>query len=280
RRRAMVNVRTRPRASGGYAERPDYDVHFEPCPRRLRVAFGGTTVVDSTRARYLFETDHVPIYYFPRADVRMDLLTRTDHRTTCPYKGDAGYFSVTWDGRTAENAAWTYDSPFPEVAEIKDYLAFYWDRMDHWYEEDDEVFVHARDPYKRVDVVASRRPIEVVLGGTTVARSTGARFLFETGLPTRYYLPAADVRMDLLTPSDTTTRCPYKGTARYWHATVGGRRFENVVWSYPDPIPEAARIKGLLAFFDEHMDEVRVDGAVVPRGVTPWSNGKPATAAR
>ena len=258
-------IRTQARASGGYAERPDYDVHFEPCPRRLRVVFGGATIADSTRACYLFETDHVPVYYFPRADVRMDLLSRTAERTHCPYKGDAVYFSVTAGGRTAQNAVWSYETPFPEVAGIKDYLAFFWDRVDHWYEEDDEVFVHARDPYKRIDVRASSRPVEIVMGGEVVARSTGARFLFETGLPTRTYMPAADVRMDLLTPSDKVTKCPYKGTARYWHANAGGGRYDDIVWSYPEPIDECPRIKGLLAFFDEHVDEVRVDGRVMPR---------------
>jgi len=272
----MAIAQTRPRASGGYAERPDYDVHFEPCPRRLRVVQGGVTIADSIRAKYLFETDHVPVYYFPRADVRMDLLTPTEQRTYCPYKGNAGYFTVTVDGRTAENAVWTYESPFPEVAEIKDYVAFFWNWVDHWYEEDDEVFVHARDPYKRVDVLASRRPVEVVLAGEVVARSTDTRFLFETGLPTRYYFPESDVRLDLLTPSDTSTRCPYKGTARYWHARVGDRRFEDIAWSYPDPIPEAARIKGRIAFFDENVDEVRVDGAAAPRPVTAWSRDDPA----
>ena len=141
------------KTSGGYAQRPDYDVRFEPCPRRLRVAFASETIADTTRGQYLFETAHIPVYYFPRADVRMDLLRPTTHHTHCPYKGDAGYFSIAVGDRVAENAVWTYEAPFPEVAAIKDYVAFYWNRVDHWYEEDDEVFVHARDPYVRVDIL-------------------------------------------------------------------------------------------------------------------------------
>lgn len=246
------------KASGGYAARPDYDVHFEPCPRRLRVAFNGVTIADTTRGQYLFETDHIPVYYFPRTDVRMDLLRRTDHRTHCPYKGDAAYFSVAVGDRVAENAVWTYEHPFSEVAAIRDHVAFHWNKVDHWYEEDEEVFVHARDPYVRVDILRTSRPVEIVLGGATVARSSKARFLFETGLRRRHYLPAADIRMDVLTPSDTVTRCPYKGTARYWHATVDGRRYDDIVWSYPEPIAEAAAIKGLLAFYDEKVDRVTV----------------------
>ena len=117
--------------------------------------------------------------------------------------------------------------------------------MDRWLEEDEEVFVHARDPQKRVDITMSNREVEVVLGGETVARSSGAMFLFETDLPTRYYLPADDVRMDLLTPSDIRTQCPYKGEAVYWNAIIGGRhlgghclelpRTGRGIGSYPRP---------------------------------------------
>jgi uncharacterized protein (DUF427 family) len=249
------------RASGGYAENPGYDVHFEPCPRRLRVVVGDTTIADSLAAQYLFETNHVPVYYFPRQDVRMDLLARTAHSTYCPYKGHASYFTIDTAGREVDNAVWTYERPFPEVAGIKDYVAFHWNKVDHWFEEDEEVFVHARDPYKRVDIVESRRPVTVRLGGEVVGRSTNARFLFETGLPTRYYLPPEDVRQDLLSPSEKVTRCPYKGTARYWHVTVGGTRHEDIVWCYPDPIAEAWKIKGLLAFYNERVDAVEVGDA-------------------
>ena len=157
------------------------------------------------------------------------------------------------------------------MAAIKDFVAFYWDRVDHWYEEDEEIFVHPRDPYKRVDVVQSSRPVEVVLGGAVVAETRRARFLFETRLPTRYYIPPEDVRMELLVPSDKKTRCPYKGKARYWSAKMGDRLFEDIVWSYPEPIAECPKIKGYLCFYNEQVDEIRVDGKAVPRPVTPWS---------
>ena len=119
----------------------------------------------------------------------MDLLTPTDHSTHCPHKGDARYWSVAAGGQRAENAVWAYDAPPPHIAGLRGHVAFYWGEMDRWLEEDEEVFVHARDPRKRVDITMSGREVEVVLGGETVARSTGAMFLFETDLPTRYYLP-------------------------------------------------------------------------------------------
>lgn len=260
-----------PNPAPGFATNPDYRITFEPSPRRVRVKFGGETIADSTAAHLLFETRHLPVYYFPRADVRMDLLRPTEHHTYCPYKGTASYWTIAAGGRESENAVWGYLEPFDEVAAIRDYVAFYWKEADSWWEEDEEIFVHARDPYKRVDVIASSRSVKVVLGGEVVAETTKARFLFETRLPTRYYIPQEDVRMDLLTPTAKVTACPYKGTARYWTARVGGREYPDIVWSYPDPIPECPKIKGLLCFFNEQVDAIYVDGAEVPRPVTPWS---------
>ena len=203
----------------------------------------------------------------------------TEHHTYCPYKGTASYWSIAVGDRLSENAVWAYPEPFDEVAALKDYVAFYWDRVDHWFEEDDEIFVHARDPYKRVDVVNSSRPVQVIVGGETVAETTRARFLYETRLPTRYYIPPEDVRMDLLVPSEKVTACPYKGIARYYSVRIGDRVFPDIVWSYPDPIPECPKIKGHLCFFNEHVDEILLDGKPVPRPLTPWSKDWPEKAA-
>jgi uncharacterized protein (DUF427 family) len=259
------------RQQSGYAAHPGYAITFEPCAKRLRVMFNGETVADSTNVRLMHETKHIPVYYFPRADVRADLLTATDHGSHCPFKGDAAYWTVTAGDKTAENAVWSYTDPYDEVADIKDTMAFYWDRMDHWFEEDEEVFVHARDPYKRIDIVPSSRPVRVVLGGETVAASTQALFLYETGLPTRYYIPAGDVTPGLLEATDLATECPYKGRARYWSATVGGKTFEDIVWGYPDPVHESAAIKNHLCFFNEKVDAILVDGEEMPCPETPWS---------
>jgi len=255
----------------GYKTNPSYRVILEPSPRRVRVQFNGAIVADSIGAHLLYETRHLPVYYFPRKDVRFDLMRPTEHHTFCPYKGTASYWTIAVDGHESENAVWAYPEPFAEVAELTEFVAFYWDRVDHWYEEDDEIFVHPRDPYKRIDVVNSSRPVRVILGGETVAETRRGRFLFETRLPTRYYIPAEDVRMDLLVPSAKVTRCPYKGTARYWSATIGDRVFEDIVWSYPEPIPECPKIKGYLCFFNEQVDAILLNGVEVPRPLTPWS---------
>ena len=255
----------------GFKTNPDYQVLLEPSPRRVRVKCNGEWIADSAAAQLLFETRHLPVYYFPRADVRMDLLTPTEHHTFCPYKGKASYWTIKIGNRVAENAVWGYPDPYDEVPQLRDLVAFYWDRVDHWYEEDEEIFVHPRDPYKRVDAIASSRLVQVILAGQTVAETRRAHFLFETRLPTRYYIPAEDVRMDLLAPSDKATACPYKGKARYWSAKIGDRVFPDIVWSYPEPIPECPKIKGLLSFFIEQVDAILVDGKEVPRPLTKWS---------
>jgi uncharacterized protein (DUF427 family) len=173
-------------------------------------------------------------------------------------------------GRVASKGAWSYPDPPPKYAALKNYLAFVWHKMDHWYEEEEEVFVHPRDPYKRVDSMPSSRHVRVVVNGVTIAETRRPTLLFETGLPTRYYIPPEDVRMELLEPSRSTTRCPYKGIASYWSVKAGDQVFRNLVWSYQDPIPECPKIKGLLSFYNEKVD-LYVDEELQPRPKTPWS---------
>jgi len=250
---------------------PEYKVVIESSPRRVRVVFNGETVADSAAMKMMHETRHLPLYYFPMEDVRMDLMEKTDHTTHCPHKGDASYWSVRVGDRVAENAMWSYENPIDAVPDLKGLVAFYWGQMDHWYEEDEEIFVHPRDPYKRIDTTPSSRHVQVMLGGEIVADSKAAIFLFETGLPTRYYIPRHDVRADL-TPSELKTGCPYKGTAQYFSVTVAGKFFENIVWTYPDSVRECPKIKDLLCFFNEKVDSITVDGQEIPRQTTPWSD--------
>ncbi|WP_131784437.1 DUF427 domain-containing protein [Protofrankia symbiont of Coriaria ruscifolia] len=246
-------------------------VRTEPNGRRVRVFFNGQVIADSIRTLYVFEAGHLPVYYFPRPDVRFDLLTPTDHHTSCPRKGDASYFTITVGDRRAENAVWAYPEPIPDVADLADYVAFYWDRADAWYEEDEQIFVHPRDPYKRVDALPSSRHVEVRVGDEPLADTHHPTLLFETGLPIRYYLPKLDVRWDLLTPAPTRTRCPYKGEARYWsYEGPDGTRIDDIAWSYAESIPEIPKIAGLVAFLNERVDLI-VDGVRQPRSSTPWS---------
>src|SRR5438067_1714472 len=198
------------------AAEPQRRVRVERCAKRVRVMFNGKTVADSVATMLVLETGHMPVYYFPHEDVRMELLDRSTHRTHCPLKGDATYWTVGVGHRARENAAWSYEHPIEQVAEIGGRLAFYWDKADHWFEEDEEIFGHARDPYHRVDVRPSSREVRVTFGGQIMALTRRALFLFETGLPPRYYIPPDDVRSEFLESSSKRSTCPYKGNASYW----------------------------------------------------------------
>jgi uncharacterized protein (DUF427 family) len=244
-------------------------IWFEDSPRRMRALFAGETVVDSRHPKLLHEHGKLPVYYFPEDEVRMDLLEPSDRSTHCPWKGDASYWSVRVGDRMAENAVWSYPDPVDEVP-LAGYMAFYWDKMDAWLEEDEDALVHARDPYHRVDILRSSRHVKVSVNGEVVAETRRPLALFETGLPPRWYIPREDVRMELLKNSDKHTGCAYKGFASYWSVLAGGELEEDLVWCYPDPTRDAERIQGYLAFFNERVD-IEVDGEAQERPHTQWS---------
>jgi uncharacterized protein (DUF427 family) len=240
-----------------------------PTPRWIRVKLGDTIVADSKRALLLrqYGPGRLPTYYFPPADVRMDLLRPA---AIDPTTGTPTTWTVAVGDRFAEAAASAYPDPSSDYAALAGHITFAWDKLDAWYEEEEEIFVHARDPYKRVDTLPSSRHIQVVLAGETIADTHRPTLLFETTLPTRYYIPPEDIRLDLLEQTTTSSRCPYKGIASYWSARIGDQLFPDVIWSYPRPIPECPRIAGLLCFFNERVD-LYVDGELQPRPQSPWS---------
>lgn len=166
---------------------PDHVLYFEDSPRRVRVVFNGQTIADSRRVKLLHETGRTPIYYFPDGDVRKDLLRPSGQTNRTPHKGLEHRWSISVGERTAEAAAWTYVEPPGSAAFLVEYYAFEWDSMDAWYEECDQVFVHARDPYHRVDVRDSSRHVRIVIDDELMAETRRPKLLFETGLPTRFY---------------------------------------------------------------------------------------------
>ena len=212
-----------------------------PCPRRVRGVLGGRTVFDTMRARYVWEWPPYPQYYIPVADVVADFLPR-----------------ARVHGTDADPA-------------IADTARFEWDALDAWFEEDEQVFVHPRNPYARVDALRSRRHVRVELGGVLLADSDCPVLVFETGLPTRYYLDRATVSFEHLRPSATQTACPYKGvTSGYWAVDLDGQEPCDVAWTYDFPTAALLPIAGLIAFFDERID-LTVDGVRQPRPQTPFS---------
>lgn len=243
-------------------------VRIEHGPKRVRAYLDGQVVADTYHPRLVWEVPYYPAYYFPAEDVSSQFLVASEHRRHSPRLGDAQYFTVKVGSREAADAVWHY--PSSPVPELRDLMRLEWGAMDHWLEEDEEVFTHPRSPYSRVDILASSRHVEIQIDGVTVADSHQPRLLFETGLPTRYYLPLVDVRLDLLRASATITHCPYKGDATYWSVDTGSSVATDVAWTYRTPLFESSKAAGLVAFFNERVDVI-LDGVPQARPKTVFS---------
>ncbi len=253
-----------------YTFMPDYRTEFERSTRWVRVYFNRQVVAGSREMMLLRETNHLPLYYFPKRDVRMDCLQPSNHTVHSDLKGEGIFWHVQVGDKTANNAAFTFRNPPGNGPKLEDHIAFEWKKMDAWFEEDEEVLVYARDPYKRVDVLPSSRRIKVVVDGITVADTKRPWLLFETGLPIRYYILGHDARMDLLVPSDTVTSCPYKGEANHYSIKIGDKLHKDLAWYYRYPTLACSKIQGLLGFLNEKVD-IYEDDKLLPRPKTPWS---------
>jgi uncharacterized protein (DUF427 family) len=233
---------------------PGHALYWEPHRRRIRGAVGGETLLDTEGGMLLHETGLPPVLYVPRADVRDDLLVPTDHHTVCPFKGTASYLSIRIGDRTIENAVWTYPDPLPGCPPIGGHLAVYWDRLDHWYEEDEELAGQLRDPYHRIDVRRSARRVRVSWEGRLLAESSRPRLLFETGLPARVLVPWEDVDAAQLEPSATVRASPYTGSASYLSVRGAGDAGHDVAWEYRQPPAEAAGVGAHVSFDRERVE--------------------------
>jgi uncharacterized protein (DUF427 family) len=211
--------------------------HVEPVPRRIRAMLGGKVVLDTTSALYVWEWPNYPQYYVPAEDV-------------------------------ADGAPAPTDKAHPD---LPGHVRFAWAAFDAWYEEDEEVFVHPRNPYARVDALRSTRAVRVELDGVLLAESPAPVMLFETGLPTRYYLDQTAVDFTHLVASDTVTACPYKGrTTGYWSVRTPGGLHADLAWSYAFPTAALLPIAGLVCFYNEKVD-ITLDGERLARPQTPFS---------
>src|ERR687897_703688 len=222
-------------------------IRIEPGAKRVRAYLGGEVVADSARPVLVWEVPYYPTYYFPLADVRAELLETDGGAAHSPSRGDGRTFTVKAGNREAQRAVVHYeDSP---IEELRDLIRLDWDAMDAWFEEDEQVFTHPRDPYTRVDILPSSRHVRVQVDGVTVAESTSPRLLF---------------------PTDSVSHCPYKGQAEWWSVRVGEHVYDDLACSYPTPLPESQKIAGLIAFYNEKVD-IYLDGELQERPFTKFS---------
>ncbi len=238
--------------------------HVEPVPRRIRAVVAGETVLDTDRALYVWEWAYYPRYYVPAEDVRRDLLHERGPDPAHPAGSGRGVRAGGW----RRSPAARHHSGRSPVAELRGTFRFEWAVLDAWFEEDERVFVHPRNPYVRVDALRSTRPVRVEYDGLVLAESSSPVLVFETGLPTRYYLNRTEVTFDHLVPSDTVTECPYKGsTSGYWSILVGDTVHPDLAWTYDFPTRQLSPIAGLISFYNEKVDIV-LDGTRLERPKT------------
>jgi len=237
----------------------------EPVPRRIRAVLAGETVLDTTHALYVWEWANYPQYYIPLTDVRPGLLVAEGHEQHSP-RGKVDVHGLRVGTTERPHAARVLRDS--SVAGLSGTVRFEWGALDAWFEEDERVFVHPRNPYVRVDALRSTRTVRVELEGVVLAESSSPIMVFETGLPTRYYFNQTEIDFAHLVPSDTVTECPYKGTTSgYWSAQIGDSRHRDIGWCYDFPTRQLLPIAGLVAFYNERVD-ISVDGHRQDRPVT------------
>jgi uncharacterized protein (DUF427 family) len=239
--------------------------HVEPVPRRIRAFIGAVPVLDTVEARYVWEWAAFPQYYIPVEDVAPDVLV-DEGVEEVRVPGPARLHGLKVGDEIRPGAAWLQTS-----GELEGTVRFDWNALDSWFEEDEQVFIHPRSPYSRTDALRSTRSVRVEIEGVVLAESSAPVLVFETGLPTRYYVPRTALHLEHLLPSDTVTACPYKGrTSQYWTARIGDAEHPDIAWSYDFPTSALQPIAGLVAFYNERVDLV-VDGRTLDRPVTHFA---------
>jgi len=237
----------------------------EPAPRRVRGVFAGRTLFDTDQAVYVWEWANYPQYYIPIDDIDESLLVDEDHEQHLP-RGTARRLTLRSGERERPRAGRLFSED--AIPGLSGMVRFEWDALDAWFEEDEQIFVHPRNPYTRVDALRSSKHVRVELDGVVLAESVSPVLVFETGLPTRYYLDRTDVRFEHLRPTATQTPCPYKGnTSGYWSVVLGDQVHDDLAWAYDFPTRALAPIAGMIAFYNEKVDIV-VDGRLLERPVT------------
>jgi len=251
--------------------------HVEPVPRRIRGYVAGHLVFDTVRARYVWLWPGYPQYCIPREDIRDGTLL-DEGRTMALRVGTARRQTLRLDSLTRSGAAWEWADDTPRG--IPGSVSFRWEAIDAWFEEDEQVFVHPRNPYTRVDALRSGRSVRVMLDGAVLADAPSSVMVLETGLPTRYYLDRVHIDWTHMQPTDTVTSCPYKGkTSGYWSVTIDTNTYPDVAWAYDFPTRQVTPIAGLVAFYNERVD-IYLDGQLLSRPAaitrTIWEREHPA----
>lgn len=255
-----------PQTAADYPQMAATRGRVEPAPQRVRGYLDGELVFDTVSARYVWEIPYYPQYYIPFTDVRTDRLRDEQHAQKVQF-GASRMYLLVGSSTTHESAARVFDDGDGDVSGL---VRFEWASL-AWFEEDEPIYGHPRNPYVRVDALRSHRHVTVDLDGVRLADTHSPVLLFETGLPTRYYIDQTDVAFRHLEPSSTQTLCPYKGvTSGYWSVRSDGAAHADLAWTYHSPLPAVAPIANMIAFYNEKVD-IAVDGVELPRPRTHFT---------
>ncbi|GAB3549636.1 DUF427 domain-containing protein [Arthrobacter tumbae] len=262
------------------------ELRYEPIAKRIRGHVDGTAVVDTHRALLVWEPKRVtPIFAVPEDELKTELIPGNADQAAAREYPIAIMLDAppALDPRTSFSRHTTPGTPLtlrtgstilpgaafrPDDGALAGYVLLDFDAFS-WYEDDEEIIGHPRDPFHRIDVRRSAARVSIQLEGITLAETAQACLLYETFLPPRFYLPPEDVRLDLMEASTTTTVCPYKGKASYYSYPESPKG-QDIAWQYDSRFPDATQIHGLVCFFDEKVD-VTVDGQLQRKSITPWS---------
>lgn len=221
---------------------------------RIRAELDGRVVADSRNAVLLRESPAQLTYGFPETDVADGVIERSERTRRSKRRGEQIFWHVGEGRSRRENAAFAFSEVPDGRPDLRGYIFIDFRAMSAWYEEEEELLGHPRDPFTRIDVRRSSAHVKVEADGVTVADSSRPMVLVETGLPTRYYVPTADVDWQYLEPSETSTVCPYKGRSTYWSIRAGENLLEDVAWAYQEPLQDARAVSGTVCFQQEKLE--------------------------
>ena len=244
--------------SGPRLKKNNQNLVLEKSAKWIRGTIFNETIISSKNTFILLENGHLPTYYFPKNCVRMNLLSKNDKSTFCPFKGTATYWDYKYENNNIIDFAWSYEEPIDGQKDISGLLAFYWNKLDNWYEEAEEIFSHPRDPYVRLDVIKSSRNIKILLDDKVILSTNRSFILFETNKNPKYFFSINEIEAELVF-SETIFRCPYKGISNYLSIKKNNKTFKDVIMQYTEPRPEVSALKNLACFEENNSLSIIID---------------------
>ncbi|KAK3048124.1 hypothetical protein LTR09_010463 [Extremus antarcticus] len=263
----------------------DGPVKTLPTPRKIQILFNGVYIIRTINASYVWEHPlspwtkrFYPQLYVPESELEESSKAQDfSFKAGSEIKSDNGnaiatQYTIKVGDKSTDQIIVFSSNLSGKAEELQGLVKINFDSMTQWFEEDTPIHVHPKDPFKRIDILASTRTIKVSVSGKQIAYTETAIHLYETGLPARFYIPLTSIDPTVLRPSTTRTKCPYKGEAEYYSVEIDGKLHEDLFWYYTRPTVESSKVEGLVCPYNERVD-IELDGVKLERPKTHF--GKP-----